>query len=41
MRDNNYKAGLYRVNLADVEANPDPSTFGELNPVLIDGSPVK
>lgn len=35
------KAGLYRVNLADLEANPNPSAFSELNPVLVDGSPVK
>lgn len=34
-------AGLYRVNLADIEATPNPSEFAELNPVLIDGSPVK
>lgn len=35
------KGGLYRVNLADLEANPDPSDFSTLNPVLIDGAPVK
>lgn len=34
------KAGLYRLNLADIEANPDPDSFFDLNPVLIDGSPV-
>lgn len=34
------KAGLYRLNLADLEANPDPDSFFDLNPVLIDGSPV-
>lgn len=34
-------AGLYRVNLADLEANPNPGKFADLNPVLIDGSPVK
>lgn len=34
-------AGLYRVNMADIEANPNPSSFADLNPVLIDGSPVK
>ena len=34
------KAGLYRINLADLEANPDPNSFFDLNPVLIDGSPV-
>lgn len=37
----NTPAGLYRVNMADIEANPNPSTFAALNPVLIDGSPVK
>ncbi len=41
MKDADYKAGLYRVNLADIEANPNPAKFSELNPVLIDGSPVK
>lgn len=35
------KGGIYRVNLADLEANPNPSKFDDLNPVLIDGSPVK
>ena len=35
------KGGLYRINLADLEANPNPATFAELNPVLIDGAPVK
>lgn len=34
-------AGLYRVNMADIEANPNPSSFADLHPVLIDGSPVK
>lgn len=38
---NRVKGGLYRVNLADIEANPNPSSFFDLNPVLIDGSPVK
>ncbi len=38
---NRVKAGLYRVNLSDIEANPNPSSFFDLNPVLIDGSPVK
>lgn len=37
----NTPAGLYRVNMADIEANPNPSSFSALNPVLIDGSPVK
>lgn len=41
MKDADVRAGLYRVNLADIEANPNPSKFSELNPVLIDGSPVK
>lgn len=40
MSDNTL-AGLYRVNMADIEANPNPSSFAALNPVLIDGSPVK
>lgn len=35
------KGGLYRINLADLEATPDPTDFSKLNPVLIDGSPVK
>lgn len=34
------RAGVYRLNLADLKANPDVSTFDELNPVLIDGAPV-
>lgn len=34
------KGGIYRINLADLEANPNPAKFAELNPVLIDGSPV-
>lgn len=34
-------AGLYRMNLSDVLANPDPSDFSTLNPVLVDGSPIK
>lgn len=39
--DPDYRAGLYRVNISDIEANPNPAKFSELNPVLIDGSPVK
>lgn len=35
------KGGLYRINVADLEANPNVEDFFELNPVLIDGSPVK
>lgn len=35
------KAGLYRINVADLEANPDPSDFSVLNPILVDGAPVK
>lgn len=34
-------SGLYRMNLSDVVATPDPSNFADLNPVLIDGSPIK
>ncbi len=34
------KAGLYRVNLDDLIAKPEPATFEELNPVLVDGSPL-
>lgn len=36
-----YKAGLYRVNLTDLDLNPNPSDFSVLEPVLVDGSPVK
>lgn len=32
--------GLYRLNLADLEANPDATDFNSYNPVLIDGAPV-
>ena len=35
------KGGVYRFNLADLEANPNPSNINDLNPVLIDGAPVK
>lgn len=33
------KGGIYRVNIADVEANPT-GDFASFNPVLIDGAPV-
>ncbi len=35
------KGGVYRVDLATLEANHNPKRFLDLNPVLIDGSPVK
>lgn len=38
---NGISAGLYRMNLSDVLANPDPIDFAALNPVLVDGSPIK
>ena len=38
--DNLVLGGLYRINLDDLEENPDPSDFSKLNPVLIDGAPV-
>jgi len=38
---NGISAGLYRVNLDALLANPDPSDFSTLNPVLVDGSPIK
>ena len=34
-------SGLYRVKFSDLMANPDPSGFAALNPVLIDGAPIK
>ncbi len=34
------KGGLYRFNLADIEANPEPSKILDLPHVLIDGAPV-
>lgn len=34
-------AGLYRVKYSDLLANPDPTKFADLNPVLIDGAPIK
>lgn len=37
----NVNAGLYRVKYSDLLANPNPNTFAELNPVLIDGAPIK
>ena len=36
----NVVPGLYRLNLADLVANPDPSDFSTLNPILIDNSPI-
>lgn len=38
---NGISAGLYRINLDALLANPDPSDFSTLNPVLVDGSPIK
>lgn len=35
------KGGVYRINLADLEATPNPKSFSMLNPVLVDGAPVK
>lgn len=35
------RGGLYRIDLAKLDENPDPSSFADLDPVLIDGSPVK
>lgn len=35
------KAGLYRIDLDVMIANPEPSKFSDLNPVLVDGAPVK
>ncbi|MDE6207710.1 MAG: leucine-rich repeat domain-containing protein [Muribaculaceae bacterium] len=34
------KGGLYRVNIADLEANPNSEDFFSYNPVLVDGAPV-
>ncbi len=40
--DNAVLAGLYRVNVADIMAKPNPTNFiNDLKAVLIDGSPVK
>ena len=38
---NGINAGLYRINLDALLANPDPSDFSTLNPILVDGSPIK
>lgn len=38
---NSINAGLYRINLDALLANPDPSNFADLNPILVDGSPIK
>lgn len=35
------RAGLYRLDLTKLEANPDPTLFKDAEPLLIDGSPVK
>lgn len=35
-----FKGGLYRFNLDDVLTTPNPGKLADLNPVLIDGSPV-
>lgn len=34
-------AGLYRVKYSDIIANPEPAKFADLNPVLVDGAPIK
>lgn len=39
-KGNYIKGGLYRINLDDLESNPDPSDFNALNPILVDGAPV-
>lgn len=38
---NGINAGLYRIDLETLLANPDPSDFSTLNPILVDGSPIK
>ena len=38
---NGISAGLYRIDLETLLANPDPSDFSTLNPILVDGSPIK
>lgn len=35
-----FKGGLYRFNMDDVIATPNPGKLADLNPVLIDGAPV-
>ncbi|MGN0220196.1 MAG: T9SS type A sorting domain-containing protein, partial [Muribaculaceae bacterium] len=35
------RGGLYRIDLAKLYENPDPANLSALDPVLIDGSPVK
>lgn len=35
------KGGIYRIDLDKIESNPDPAVFSDLDPILIDGSPVK
>lgn len=34
------KGGLYRLNIADLEANADLEDFWAYNPILVDGAPV-
>ena len=35
------KAGVYRIDLDVLIANPAPAKFDDLNPLLVDGSPVR
>ena len=35
------RGGLYRIEMSKLLANPNPTMFSDLNPQLIDGSPVK
>ncbi len=35
------RGGVYRIDMDVLEANPDPKRFLDLNPVLVDGAPVK
>lgn len=37
---NEFKGGLYRFNLDDLNTTPNPSKLADLNPLLVDGSPV-
>jgi len=39
--ENVAKGGVYRIGLDELEANPNPARFNDLNWVLVDGSPVK
>lgn len=36
-----FKGGLYRFNMADLLKTPNPSKLADLNPVLVDGAPVR